>query len=109
MAYPAKFDNQADPYGHLLQRLASALDEASNLDHLSDEPATEMEVRGLSATELALITAYLANDYDWLRGWHITGAAPEEHLSPPFERHAGVVIGCAAGTAPRGAQLVADD
>ncbi|TBU78382.1 hypothetical protein DNK06_05135 [Pseudomonas daroniae] len=94
MEHLASIDDETDPYGRLLRRLTCALDEASSLARLSDEPPGEMEVRGLSAAELALIAAYLANDHDWLKGWHATaaqqywsGVVPSEPVQPPFERH----------------------
>ncbi|MGP3791087.1 hypothetical protein [Pseudomonas sp. B392_1p] len=63
-------------YGRLLQRLGRVLEQA-------DEPPGEMgpaeaellELQGLSDAELELIRAYLAQDLQWLRGWH---AAAEE-------------------------------
>ncbi|SDH49524.1 hypothetical protein SAMN05216588_10550 [Pseudomonas flavescens] len=66
--------NEDDPCGRLLQRLTSALDEADSLARLSDAPSGDMEVRGLSAAELALIMAYLANDRDWLKVWYAMSA-----------------------------------
>lgn len=86
----ATIDSRADPYGRLLQRLVAALHEADSLARLSDRPSVDMEVRGLSAAELALITAYLAS-----------GAAAEAAASPPFVQQP-VVIGSAAQRPPRG-------
>ena len=63
------------PYGHLLQRLALALEEADTAVHLRAEPPTELELSDLTLAELALIRAYLEGDLPWLRGWH---AAAEE-------------------------------
>ncbi|YCH22841.1 hypothetical protein M1D96_04820 [Pseudomonas sp. D1-3] len=88
MQVPVDTQNDSDPYGRLLQRLTLALGEADNLAQLSDQPAADMEVRGLSPEELALISAYLAKDRAGLNGWHATAtrhyqsAAPQ----PPFER-----------------------
>lgn len=62
-------------YERLLQRLALALDEADTAERLRDECPMELELRGLSSAELALIRAYLDQDVNWLRGWH---AAAEE-------------------------------
>lgn len=62
-------------YERLLQRLALALDEADTAERLRDECPVELELRGLSSAELALIRAYLDQDVNWLRGWH---AAAEE-------------------------------
>ncbi|UCJ16629.1 hypothetical protein K5Q02_23125 [Pseudomonas sp. MM211] len=94
MEHSANNDGGGDPYGRLLQRLTSALDEADSLARLSDAPCADMEVRGLSAAELALITAYMSNDHQWLKGWHATtaqhylsGVASLEPVQPPFERH----------------------
>lgn len=87
----ATIDSRADPYGRLLQRLVAALHEADSLARLSDRPSVDMEVRGLSAAELALITAYLAS-----------GAAAGAAASPPFVQQPGVVIGSAAQRPPRG-------
>lgn len=63
-------DPRADLYGRVLQRVGSALSGAG---------ATEgsLELRGLSAAELALIQAYLQDDFSWLSGWQ---AAAEEAL-----------------------------
>lgn len=117
MEHSAKIDNQADPYGRLLQRLTSALDEASSLARLSDEPSSDMEVRGLSAAELALIKAYLANDHDWLRGWRAIGipqyppgVALLQAVSPPFKRHYVSAVGNGSAYLPKhGARVVAED
>lgn len=62
-------------YERLLQRLALALDEADTAERLRDECPVELELRGLSSAEMALIRAYLDQDVNWLRGWH---AAAEE-------------------------------
>lgn len=66
---------EAGPYGHLLQRLALALEEADTAVRLRAEPQAELELSGLTAAELALIRAYVERDLPWLRGWH---AAAEE-------------------------------
>lgn len=78
----------SDPYGRLLQRLTVALGEADNLAQLSDKPSEDMDVRGLSPDELALITAYLANDRAGLTGWHATAARQYQTAMPvpPFSR-----------------------
>ena len=77
------------PYGHLLQRLALALEEADTAVHLRAEPPTELELSDLTLAELALIRAYLEGDLPWLRGWHAAAegmqqldrrAAPEDPL-----------------------------
>ena len=65
----------AGPYGHLLQRLALALEEADSAARLRAEPPVELELSGLTSAELALIRAYVERDLPWLRGWH---AAAEE-------------------------------
>ncbi|WP_017937502.1 hypothetical protein [Zestomonas thermotolerans] len=62
-------------YERLLQRLALALEEAEAAQKLGDERPGELELRGLSSAELALINAYLQHDVSWLSGWH---AAAEE-------------------------------
>jgi len=64
--------DQADagPYGHLIQRLAFALEEVDTATRLRAEPPAELELSGLSAAELALISAYLEGDLPWLSGWH---------------------------------------
>lgn len=62
-------------YERLIERLARALSEAETArDSARDEPR-ELELRNLSAAEMAWIHAYLNNDLQWLRGWH---AAAEE-------------------------------
>lgn len=80
--------NESDPYGRLLERLTVALDEADNLAQLSSQPPPDMEVRGLSPAELALITAYLAKDRARLNGWHATAARQYQSavVQPPFKR-----------------------
>lgn len=65
----------AGPYGHLLQRLALALEEADNAAQLRSEAPAELELSGLTPAELELIRAYIKRDLPWLRGWH---AAAEE-------------------------------
>ena len=65
----------AGPYGHLLQRLALALEEADNAAQLRSEVPAELELSGLTPAELQLIRAYIKRDLPWLRGWH---AAAEE-------------------------------
>lgn len=62
-------------YERLLHRLALALDEADTAERLRNEHPSELELKGLSPAELALIRAYLDKDLNWLRGWH---AAAEE-------------------------------
>lgn len=62
-------------YERLLQRLALALSEADSAARWHATPADELELRGLTPGELALIQAYLTDDMQWLRGWH---AAAEE-------------------------------
>ncbi len=88
MQVPVDTHNESDPYGRLLERLTVALDEADNLAQLSSQPPPDMEVRGLSPDELALITAYLAKDRAWLNGWHATAARHYQSAvaQPPFER-----------------------
>lgn len=97
--------NPSDPYGRLLQRLTVALGEADNLALLSDKPAVDMDVRGLSPDELALITAYLASDRAWLDGWHATAA--RRYLAsvsaPPFPRQP-AFAGQERGRLPGGAR-----
>ncbi len=66
---------EAGPYGHLLQRLALALEEVDNAAQLRSEIPAELELSGLTEAELALIRAYIKRDLPWLRGWH---AAAEE-------------------------------
>ena len=80
--------DEQDPYGRLLKRLTVALVEADNLAQLSSQPLPDMEVRGLSPDELALITAYLAKDRAWRNGWHATAARQYQSSTaqPPFER-----------------------
>ncbi|MBF7730917.1 hypothetical protein [Pseudomonas sp. N040] len=80
---------ETGPYGHLLQRLALALEEVDTASHLHREPPVELELSGLSRAELELIRAYTERDLPWLRGWH---AAAEElaqaeprSLRPPAE------------------------
>ena len=65
----------AGPYGHLLQRLALALEEADSAVRMHAAPPAELELSGLTPAELALIRAYVERDLPWLRGWH---AAAEE-------------------------------
>ncbi|AEF23420.1 MULTISPECIES: hypothetical protein [Pseudomonas] len=88
MQVPVEPPDEHDPYGRLLERLTVALVEADNLAQLTREPPPDMEVRGLSADELALITAYLARDRAWLTGWHATAARQYQSsiAQPPFER-----------------------
>ncbi len=88
MQVPVDPPEESDPYERLLTRLTAALSEADNLAQLSSEPPPDMEVRGLSADELALITAYLARDRAWLTGWHATAARQHQSsaVQPPFER-----------------------
>ncbi|OEC44106.1 hypothetical protein A7D27_08235 [Pseudomonas sp. 1D4] len=62
-------------YERLLHRLALALDEADTAERLRNEHPSELELKGLTPAELALIRAYLDKDLHWLRGWH---AAAEE-------------------------------
>ncbi|CAD5107618.1 hypothetical protein [Zestomonas carbonaria] len=62
-------------YERLLQRLALALEEAETAQRWRDERPGELELRGLSSAEVALINAYLDHDLSWLSGWH---AAAEE-------------------------------
>ncbi|MAB98797.1 MULTISPECIES: hypothetical protein [Pseudomonas] len=62
-------------YERLLQRLELALDEAHSLRGHRAEPPDELELRGLSPSEVELIKAYMDHDLNWLRGWH---AAAEE-------------------------------
>ncbi|SHL03981.1 hypothetical protein [Phytopseudomonas punonensis] len=89
MQVPIEAHKQSDPYGRLLERLTVALGEADTLAQLSSEPSPDMEVRGLSSDELALITAYLADDRASLNGWYATAARHQQRvvLPPPFERH----------------------
>ena len=68
------------PYGHLLQRLALALEEADTAVRMRTEVPTELELSDLSLAELALIRAYVEGDLPWLRGWH---AAAEEQAANP--------------------------
>lgn len=63
------------PYSRLLQQLATALNDAQSMAGISSEIPQELELRGLTPTELELIHAYLGRDLNWLRGWH---AAAEE-------------------------------
>jgi len=97
--------NPSDPYGRLLQRLTVALGEADNLALLSDKPAVDMDVRGLSPDELALITAYLASDRAWLDGWHATAARGYRASvsAPPFPRQP-AFAGQERGRLPGGAR-----
>lgn len=101
MQVPVKTHKQLDPYARLLDRLTLALDEADNLAHLTSEPPPDMEVRGLSPDELALITAYLVNDRAWLNGWHATAARYYQAAvqPPPFERQPAFAGGRRGGTA----------
>ncbi|MDX1300346.1 MAG: hypothetical protein R3260_19205 [Pseudomonas sp.] len=71
-------------YERLLQRLATALDEADSLSVLSAQPPLELELRGLTEAEVELIRAYLEHDLDWLRGWH--AAAQEMAQIERFQR-----------------------
>lgn len=64
-----------DLYERLIQRLALAIHEAEKARSQSPEEAGELELRGLSLAEMAWVQAYLAQDLQWLRGWH---AAAEE-------------------------------
>ena len=90
MEQSASDEKEADPYAQLLLRLSVALAEADSVAHLGDEPPGEMDVRGLSAAELALITAYLARNQDWLKDWHATAvqqfSADQHAQQPPFRR-----------------------
>lgn len=90
MGSSASIDSRTDPYGRLLQRLVSALHEADSLARLADQPSVDMEVRGLSAADLALITAYLASQRSCPSG------GPADGRAPPFAHHRGVIIGTAA-------------
>jgi hypothetical protein len=58
------------PYEHLLQRLSTALDEANEMEVVAERPQMELELRGLTGSELELIQAYLDRDLEWLRDWH---------------------------------------
>lgn len=60
-----------DIYDNLLQRVATALQEAEA------EGAEEVEVSGLTPWEEQLIQAYMAQDERWLAGWH--AAASEQY------------------------------
>jgi hypothetical protein len=73
------------PYGHLLQRIALALEEADSAVHMRIEPPAELELSDLSLAEMALIRAYLEGDLPWLRGWHgaAEGLAHQERRTPP--------------------------
>ena len=77
------------PYGHLLQRIALALEEVDSAELMQIEPPAELELSDLSLAELALVRAYLEGDLPWLRGWHAAAegmvqidrrAAPEDPL-----------------------------
>ncbi|MGX5218056.1 hypothetical protein ACVTMO_05280 [Pseudomonas segetis] len=57
-------------YGRLLQRLATALDDAQSVQGLVTSEPQELELRGLTPAELGLINAYLERDLSWLQGWH---------------------------------------
>ncbi|SDU28321.1 hypothetical protein SAMN05216296_2838 [Pseudomonas pohangensis] len=75
----------AGPYGHLLQRIALALEEADSAVHLRMEAPAELELSDLSLAEMALIRAYLEGDLPWLPGWHAAadGLLPAERRAPP--------------------------
>lgn len=75
------------PYGHLLQRIALALEEADSAVHMRIEPPAELELSDLSLAELALVRAYLEGDLPWLQGWHagIEGAAQTERRAAPAD------------------------
>lgn len=61
-------------YGRLLQRLALALDEADCASRKPVDSARELELSGLSPSELQLVRAYLDQDLSWLQGWHAAAA-----------------------------------
>ncbi|WP_339490166.1 hypothetical protein [Pseudomonas sp. EL_65y_Pfl2_R95] len=61
-------------YSRLLQRLTIALDDAQSVQGLATTEPQELELRGLTAAEHELISAYLARDSNWLRGWHAAAA-----------------------------------
>ena len=60
-------------YGRVLERLALALQGAD-----AQEAGSELDIEGLTPTELALIQASLRQDARWLSGWH--AAAREQAL-----------------------------
>jgi hypothetical protein len=69
-----KVEDESGLYGRLLQRLGRVLEKAGDSSECPAE--TELlELQGLSDPELEMIRAYLAQDLQWLRGWH---AAAEE-------------------------------
>ncbi|WXL26665.1 hypothetical protein WG219_04070 [Ectopseudomonas mendocina] len=75
------------PYEHLLQRLTTALDEADELEAVTEQPQMELELRGLTGSEVQLIQAYLDRDVEWLSGWHAAAKeaeAAEVGESAPF-------------------------
>lgn len=75
MAELKRTDRLDGLYGRLQQRLIQALAEADKRARLYRRSPQELELRGLSSAELALIQAYREQNLQWLRGWH---AAAEE-------------------------------
>jgi hypothetical protein len=75
----------AGPYGHLLQRIALALEEVDSAVKMRIEPPAELELSDLSLAEMALIRAYLDGDLPWLPGWHAAaqGLKQQERRAPP--------------------------
>lgn len=86
MANPSHARDIDDPYGQLLRRLTLALDDADRIACLSDRPSSDLEVRGLTPAELALIQAYMAKDRSWMNGLGSELSAAIGHAAPPFER-----------------------
>lgn len=70
------------PYEHLLQRLSVALDEAIEMEVVTEQPQMELELRGLTGSELRLIQAYLERDVEGLSGW-LSAAREAEIDTPP--------------------------
>ncbi len=83
--------HQRDIYAHLLQRIALALEGAETDRTFRNRSSIELEISGLSATELALIEAYLQHD----RGCHaglaeeLADAARRQACRPRFRRALG--------------------
>lgn len=87
--------HDGDIYAHLLQRIALALEGAETDRAFRNHSSVELEISGLSGTELALIQAYLQHDPELHGGLSegLAAASGQEGGDPPFPRAPGQAPG----------------
>jgi DNA-directed RNA polymerase subunit RPC12/RpoP len=99
-------EGEQRPYERLLRELTRAMEKVELAAALGQEAPDELEIKGLQASDVSLIEAYLSGERRWLSDWLDTVAEKPSHASDSGGNqniHAldcaicGHTIACAAG------------